>query len=246
MSADHPAPPPSTLAPDDLHAYCRDVEAYLCRRNDGHLIRIVGPAFELVKDWATDGIPLTVVREAIDRVVERAEKKLTRRRPIRIEFCDGDVRDGYDRWRRAVGVTRETAPTDVPGTPRRGSLHAHVERVAVLLAAALGSDRAPATVQPAVQAALSALDGLREASSSARGAARDAVLDALAALDRTLLIEAEGALSPARLQALEAEAVRELAPFRGRLPATQWDAAVGAARARLVRAAVHVPIVSFD
>lgn len=244
MSTDRSAPP--ALAADELHAFCREVEAYLCRRNDGHLIRIVGPAFELVKGWAADGIPLTVVREAIDRVVERAEKKLTRRRPIRIEFCDGDVRDGYDRWRRAVGVAREVATSETPGLPRRGSLHAHVERVAVLLAAALGSDRAPATVQPAVKAALSTLDGLREASVTARGAARDAVLDGLAAIDRTLLTEAERALSAERLQALAAEAARELAPYRGRLPAEQWDAAVAAARARLVRVAVGLPIVSFD
>ena len=35
--------------PDD---YCRQVEAYLCRKNDGHLIRIVGPAFDQVRGWA--------------------------------------------------------------------------------------------------------------------------------------------------------------------------------------------------
>ena len=46
------------MAADDVHAYCREVEAYLCRRNDGHLIRVVGPAFELVKGWAAQGIPL--------------------------------------------------------------------------------------------------------------------------------------------------------------------------------------------
>ena len=33
--------------------YCRQVEAYLCRKNDGHLVRIVGPAFEQVCGWAT-------------------------------------------------------------------------------------------------------------------------------------------------------------------------------------------------
>ena len=53
----------------DVHAYCRDVEAYLCRRNGGHLIRLVGPAFEMVRDWAAQGIPLTVVCDGIDRVV---------------------------------------------------------------------------------------------------------------------------------------------------------------------------------
>jgi len=32
----------------DTAAYCRDIETYLCRKNDGHLIRIVGPSFEIV------------------------------------------------------------------------------------------------------------------------------------------------------------------------------------------------------
>ena len=156
---DAPDPLPSS---DDVHAYCREVEAYLCRRNDGHLIRVVGPAFDLVKGWAAQGIPLSLVREAIDRVVERAEKKTTRRRPIRIEFCEGEVLATYDRWRRAVGVAQ---PDQAPASsgPRRGSLHAHVERVTVQLTAVLGGGRAPAALQPAVKAALTALDGVQAA-----------------------------------------------------------------------------------
>jgi hypothetical protein len=26
----------------DVESYCRDIEAYLCRKNDGHLIRVTG------------------------------------------------------------------------------------------------------------------------------------------------------------------------------------------------------------
>ena len=48
-------------------AYCREIETYLCRRNGGHLIRIVGPAFERVCGWAEAGVPLQVVVEGIDR-----------------------------------------------------------------------------------------------------------------------------------------------------------------------------------
>lgn len=242
MSDARLVPPPAVA---DVHAYCREVEAYLCRRNDGHLIRVVGPAFELVKGWAEQGIPLAIVREAIDRTVERAEKKQTRRRPVRIEFCDAEVLDGYDRWRRAVGVAHAAGGS--PGVAaRRGTLQAHVDRVAVQLAAALGSDRAPAALQPAVKAALTALDGVRAASATARGAARDAVIAALADIDRTLVDDAVRVLPAERLAALTADAAQELAPFRGRLQPAQWEAALAAARARLVRAAAGLPIVSFD
>ncbi len=242
MSAQEPA---TAMTTDEMHAYCREVEAYLCRRNDGHLIRVVGPAFELVKGWAAQGIPLTLVREAIDRVVERAEKKALRKRPVRIEFCDAEVLDAFDRWRRAVGVTQAT-PAEAAGAPKRGSLHAHVERVVVQLAAALGSNRAPAALTPAIHAALSALDGVQATSATARGAARDDLLAALAAADRALLEAAVAALPPDTLAALTGEAAGELSAFRGRLPAAQWDAAVAAARGRLVRAAVGVPVVSFE
>ena len=237
--------PAAAMSTDEMHAYCREVEAYLCRRNDGHLIRVVGPAFELVKGWAAQGIPLALVREAIDRVVERAEKRSGRRRPVRIEFCDDEVLDAFDRWRRAVGVT-STAPPEAAGGPRRGSLHAHVERVVVQLAAALGSDRAPAALKPAIQMALTSLDGVQATSATARGAAREALIASLVEVDRALVEAAAAALPAATLAALTAEAAGELAAFRGRLPAAQWETAVASARGRLVRAAVGVPFVSFD
>ncbi len=242
MSTQEPAAPMTT---DEMHAYCREVEAYLCRRNDGHLIRVVGPAFDLVKGWASQGIPLTLVRGAIDRVVERADKRAGRRRPVRIEFCDDEVLDAFARWRRAVGVT-PVASGEVAGGPKRGSLHAHVERVVVQLAAALGSERAPAALTPAIQAALSALDGVLAASASARGATRDALITTLADIDRALVEAAAAALPAATLAALTAEAAADLAAFRTRLPAAQWDTAVAAARGRVIRAAAGVPVVSFD
>src|SRR4051794_28620234 len=81
------------------------MEAYLCRKNDGHLIRIVGPAFEQVCGWAQRGVPLNVAYRGVDRYVERYYAKGPKRRPVRIEFCEADVLDVFDEWRRAVGVT---------------------------------------------------------------------------------------------------------------------------------------------
>jgi hypothetical protein len=116
----------------------------------------------------------------------------------------------------------------------------------VQLAAALGSDRAPAALKPAIQTALSALDSVLATGAAPRGAAREALIAALAGIDGDLVEAAAAALPAATLAALTAEAAGELAAFRGRLPAAQWEAAVAAARGRLVRAAVGVPVVSFD
>src|SRR6266536_838615 len=88
----------------DSAEYCREIEAYLCRKNEGHLIRIAGPVFEQVSGWAAQGVPLTVAFRGIDRYCERYYAKGPRRRPVRIEFCEADVLDVFDEWRRAVGV----------------------------------------------------------------------------------------------------------------------------------------------
>ena len=48
--------------------YARQVERYLCQKNRGHLVRVVGPAFELVCGWADDG--------------RAAEDRASRHRPL--------------------------------------------------------------------------------------------------------------------------------------------------------------------
>ena len=52
--------------------YCRAVESYLCKVNGGHLVRIVGPAFDRVCDWEARGIPVTL------RVLDSPYREITR------------------------------------------------------------------------------------------------------------------------------------------------------------------------
>ena len=99
--------------------FCREIEAYLCRKNDGHLIRVTGPSFELVSGWAAQGIPLKVAFQGIDRYFERYYRKGPRRRPVRIDFCDADVLDVFDEWRRALGLPRRS-PQSEGGARRSG------------------------------------------------------------------------------------------------------------------------------
>ena len=113
----------------DLSEYCRELESYLCRKNGGHLVRITGPAFEQVCGWAERGVPLTVACRGIDRYCERLQAKGARRRPVRIEFCEGDILDLFDDWRRAVGVVQAAGDTDASSPTRKLALTAHLERV---------------------------------------------------------------------------------------------------------------------
>src|SRR4051812_28077367 len=127
----------------DVSEYCRDIETYLCRKNDGHLIRVVGPSFEIVSRWAEQGVPLKVAYAGIDRYFERYYRKGPRRRPVKIDFCEADVLDLFDEWRRAIGIvsdaaSRQSPDTLIPGPQSptqapRSSLPAHLERVLLRL-----------------------------------------------------------------------------------------------------------------
>ncbi|MGE3275576.1 MAG: hypothetical protein AB7O67_10720 [Vicinamibacterales bacterium] len=236
-------------APD----YCREIEAHLCRKNDGHLIRIVGPAFEQVLGWQRDGIPLRVALAGIDRYFERYYRKGPRRRPVRVEFCDADVRDAFDDWRRAVGVPGgERAPAGTAGEaepaarPKRSSLAAHVERVVSRLTMLRGSDRGAGALDDALERAARRTDALGADARSARGEARERIVAELAVIDHELLDAAEAALDAATRAALEADAASELAPFKGRMPPDALAAAHAAAVQRLLRERFALPKVAFD
>lgn len=240
--------------------YCRSIESYLCRKNDGHLIRLVGPAFERVCAWADRGVPLKVVYRGIDRYVERYYAKGPRRRPVRIEFCEADVLDVFDEWRRAVGVTvvREqraamggaglvdpgAAGDDVAGARGRTSLPAHLDRALARLTGRQ-SEEDPA-LAVALRDVARELEAMRGASGALRGAARQAALERLRALDATLLAAATAAAGQHAMREIGWEAERELAPFRDRMPPEAYEHARAACVDRLVRDRARLPALAFD
>lgn len=233
----------------DLDAYCREIEAYLCRKNDGHLIRITGAAFEQVQGWASQGVPIKIAEAGIDRYFERYYRKGQRRRPVRVEFCEADVLDAFDDWRRAVGVTRVVADAtggpDVeeppPATRPRRSLANQIESTITQLTVLRGSDQAGPRIGSALDAAVRALDQLRPEASRARGEARDSLMVRLAAIERGLLDAALAGLEDEARSTLEAEADAELAPFRARMAADAWQSSRRAALDRLVREHFGLP-----
>ena len=232
--------------------YCREIEAYLCRKNEGHLIRIVGPSFELVCGWAQRGVPLKVAFRGIDRYVERYYAKGSRRRPVRIDFCEADVLDVFDEWRRAVGVsqsalTQDTAGNDAEtdGSGRRHvSLPAHLDRArARLTALRAGDDR---SLDAVLDALVSELDGARERAKGLRGAARAEVLARLASLDARLLDAARTRLTADAREALRREAEAELAPFRARMPRDAYEQSLAACTDRLLRERARLPVLTLE
>ena len=245
--------------------YCQEIERYLCRKNDGHLVRIVGPSFELVTAWAERGIPAKVAFAGIDRYFERYYAKGPRRRPVRIDFCEADVLDVFDEWRRAVGILvpsggsesepgppgdlMQAAPEEAPTQGRHGgrlSLPAHVTRVMIRLTSARVGTHLPADLASAVDHAMRELDSAQTTLKGLRGEARARFLECLGTIDEALLTVAERSLPADQAAVLRARAEEELQPFRGRMPEPAYQRAVRAALRRLVRERFGLPAIPFD
>ena len=260
----------------DPAEYCRQVEAYLCRKNDGHLIRIVGPVFEQVCCWSEQGVPLSAVFHGIDRRFERYYARGPRRRPLRLEFCEADVLDLFDEWRRAVGVPMasigeravgsRTASHGVPdqdeqdeqdedeaerraadrSSHRRVGLQSHLDRVIVRLTALCAGQEALTGFRTVLERVVHELDHERAGARAVRGNARVHLLERLRALDQTLLDTARRGAETRLLDALHREAESELTPFRGRMPSAAFERALERCTDRLLRDRLGLPRVSFD
>ncbi len=244
--------------------YCREIEAHLCRKNEGHLIRVVGPSFDLVSGWAAAGIPLKVAFRGIDRCVERYHRKGPRRRPVRIDFCDADVQDVFDEWRRAIGlpsgsgvatVARDEGTGQAPLAPaavvqdpaesrRSATLAAHLERALTRLSTARAGGRLADSSDAILDRLSQELDRARTGR-GLRGTARQVLIERLQVLDRELVDMAAAALDDGARAALAGEADEELAPYRGRMGADAYTRAHRAVLDRLVRERFSLPTLVY-
>jgi len=236
-----------------IEDYCHEIEAYLCRKNDGHLIRIVGPSFELVSGWAERGLPLKIAYRGIDRYFERYYRKGPRRRPVRIDFCEPDVLEAFDDWRRAVGVAASTAggldeaeaAPDASADRRGPSLPAHLERVVMRLTAARVNGGVGQECDDLIDRVARELDAARSVARGVRGDARRALVNRLSELDAELLQTARVTLDEATRVALRREAEAELSGFRDRMAPDAFARSRDAAVDRLVRERLGLPILAF-
>ena len=237
--------------------YCRAIETHLTRKNDGHLIRVVGPSFELVSRWAADGVPLKVAFQGIDRYFERYYRKGPRRRPVKIDFCEADVLDVFDEWRRAIGLT--AAGGDAAGEPAgvppeastSRSLPGHLERALLRLTdvrirGAL-DDRAGGldALGMLIDRTAKELEAARGPKGGLRGTARLSVIARLSELDAELLRFVRGGLTVDELAALERSAEANIASFRERMRPEACRAAMHAGVDRLLRERFGLPTLTY-
>lgn len=249
----------------DVGEYCRIVEEHLTRVNAGHLIRIVGPAFELVRQWAEAGIPASVVLRGIDLKAER-HRLGNSTRPLRLEFCEADVREVHRNWRRAVGLlgnggaesgeaiaedaaaggAGQDADSDSQEDPkdrkeRRPSMTRHLDRAVDRMSRAMSRTDLPEDLREALDLVLQELVELRDVARKARGPIREEIAQRLQLLDQHLAARLQSFAPTAILESVRREAESELAHYRGRLSRDAWPRAVDANADRLLRDRYGLP-----
>jgi hypothetical protein len=251
----------AVLTADEIGEYCRRVEDHLTRANAGHLVRIVGPGFELVRQWAIAGVPLSIVCRGIDDKAER-HREGEARRPLRIEFCEGDVRALYDRWRRAIGLRAgeatedepegterrltedsDASPSSSPSASKRPSLTKHIDRAVEKLSRMGGRMDLPVELRDACDRVLQSLVELRNSAAKVRGEARAALATQLAPLDAVLAAAVREHAPDAMRAPAATEAAADLAPYRRRLPPDTWQRSVDITTDRKLRDRLGVPLL---
>lgn len=239
------------MAESPIAEFCQQIETYLCKKNDGHLIRVTGPSFTLVSRWAEQGIPLKVAYEGIDRCFERYYRKGPRRRPLKIDFCEADVLDVFDEWRRAVGITAAPRAGEAGGAGRAGeaggsgrSLPAHLERVILKLSQSRAGGKLGDEFDALIDRVNAELELARASAGGVRGDARRQLLARLDALDDELLRGARASLNEADVAALAREAADELGSYRERMSADAFAQARDRAVSRLIRERLGLPTIT--
>ena len=226
----------------DYAEYCRAVETYLCKKNRGHLIRLVGPAFELVRRWAEQGLPLKIGMRGIDARVTRHEamNKNSRRYPLHIEFCENDVLRAFDDWRRAVGSTIDVdRRSDNRATAK--SLPKHLTSVMLRLTACLMNPEPWPGLHVVLNRVVRALNELREQAKTARGSVRSDLLRSLQTLDGVMMRDIRVGAAAATIKAVETEVATELSAFRERMSQSAYEEATKLAVEQHLRVQLGLP-----
>ena len=197
-------------------------EHFQRRRGTGLLLNTLDWA--LIETWKDAGIPLEAVLRGIDEAFDRYDKRPSKTRKVNsLAYCAQEVLASAEEMKEAAAGSSAPASTSAEIKPDTGFENASVAEFLSKNAAVLASAAVPAAVQ---QLALDTAKNLRELA----GALRQAPGTRLEDLERRLTVMEEklmaallASTSDDELVSVRAEADRELAPYRRKMPGAQIE-----------------------
>jgi hypothetical protein len=209
-----------TDEPEDDHAYFQAVEEIFVGLRGAPLL--LSPAdWQVAQRWHQEGVPLDLVRTALDEVFARRKERGTKGKISSLRYCAPAVDKAWEEHRdlAAPGFRGETAAFDLGA------------RLAAL-AAALPDALAGRESWAGRVAALASIDDPQT------------VEERLAELDRELLATAGAALCAEARSELVAGVERSLAGLAGRLSAEEAELSRQRLEAQAVRRRERLPLLS--
>jgi hypothetical protein len=184
------------MADEKSDDYFLEIESHFAARRGGPFV-FSAKDWALMKSWHTDGVPLPVVIEAIDRCWEKSREGRRRRTVSSLAYCRHAVAELWEeRKSLRVGGSDELPESDPAGA--LALLAEELER------AASASAGAAAEILRTTAGSLAALAPLGSV---------PAIEEALASTEQRLVTQLLEALEPAVRSETEEEIDRELARF---------------------------------
>jgi hypothetical protein len=201
--------------------YFTEIEEHFQRRR-GSILLLNTLDWALIETWRDAGIPLEAVLRGIDATFDRYEQRPTRARKINgLAYCSQEVLAAAEDMKEAsVGLKRDQPDTGLSNA----TVAAFLRRCAGQLDAAKLPSSAAASPQAAARDTAQSLRDLASEIESGKTASR------LEDLERRLLVMEDklfalllAALPDDQLVQTRAEADRDIAPYRSKMPAAQIE-----------------------
>ena len=204
--------------------YFTEIEEHFQRRRGGMLL-LSTLDWALIETWKDAGIPLEAVLRGIDGAFERYEKRPTARKVNSLAYCSQEVLAAAEEMKEAAVGTSASGEQPKPDRGfQSAEIIAFLQKNADLLSAAKLPQRSGVSGQSLAQESAATLREI------AAGLATQKILPRLEDLERRLTVLEEklfavllAATPDDDIVTVRAEADRELAPYRRKMPGSQID-----------------------
>ena len=197
-------------------------EHFQRRRGSGLLLNTLDWA--LIETWKDAGIPLAAVLRGIDEAFDRYNARPSKTRKVNsLAYCAQEVLATAEEMKEAAAGGSASASTSNEPKADSGFENASVADFLAKNADVLARAAVPAIVQPLVAETVKNLREMAEALRKAPGTRLEDLERRLTVMEEKLMAALLASSSDDELVAIRAEADRELAPYRRKMPGSQID-----------------------
>ncbi|HYL95753.1 MAG TPA: hypothetical protein VET69_08110 [Terriglobales bacterium] len=210
--------------------YFTEVEEHFHRRR-GSTLLLSTLDWALIETWKDAGIPLEAVLRGIDATFDRYENRPARPRKINgLAYCSQEVLAAAEEMKEAaVGARRETKePAGLNAAEISAFLRRNADALEELMSGRPDSrgtgaiKRLPEPARPVIEDAVKSLPNLAESLATVTPRWED-LERRLTVMEEKLFAALLAATPDDELVAVRAQADRELAPYRRKMPAAQIE-----------------------